>query len=422
MSKNTIVAISALVTVAVLACSPTAVVQEILGGSNVAEATATLPSPTGVAQAPTLATATNTPPNPMLSYQITETLPAQSPQPTQPPQPPQATLAPPTNTPAPVMNLRDDLPPLALKDWQRPANDNGRCIHFLPTGYYTQRDFDIQLPRMKDLQMRWVLALYSDENQLKLAAAQFKAAGITPIWRKTIRAHQSYLSWGRDIQIIKDAGLPPYMQIYNEPDIEAEWDGREVNREQWIANFLQSARDVYNSGGYVGLQVLDEAWLSAVIRAVKDRKGERLFGRMFFIPHPYGLNHPPTYVEDENAVMGFRLFADVFQKEIGSVPPFIAGEGGWKFKATEDNRFPIVDDKLHAQYHATLFRWFIDGKLSDGKPLPDYLFAFCPWILAGQMEGAAWYDSFEGERTLTIQEVKKILPANATRKFSWDKK
>jgi hypothetical protein len=323
-------------------------------------------------------------------------------------------------TSAPVLPLRTDLPALALRDWPRPANDNGRCVHFLPTGYFSQRDFDIQIPRMKDLQMRWVLAIYSDENQLRLAAPQFKAAGITPVWRRYLRAYQRYYAWDRDIQILKENGLPPYFQIYNEPDTEEEWDGREVNRDQWIPYAVQMAKDVYNAGGYVGIQVLDEEWLRVLLKTIKEQKGERLFGRMFFVPHPYGVNHPPNYVEDDVAVLGFRVFADVFQAEIGLVPPFIAGEGGWKYKAGEDNRFPSIDDKLHAKYHVELFRWFLDGKLSDGKPLPDYLFAFCPWILAGQLEGAAWYDSFEGERTLTLAEIKKI--PIFTRKFSWDKK
>jgi hypothetical protein len=413
MSKNFIGAVAGSIAIVLLACSPTVIVQEILGQGATA-----IPNPTALAQKQTLnATATTVPSATVIAPTQTSSAPA-APSPTlafatsQPPTP--------TNPPVPVLALRDDLPALQLRDWPRPANDNGRCIHFLPSGYYSQRDFDIQIPRMKDLQMRWVLAIYSDENQLRLAAAQFKAAGITPIWRKLIRAHQPYLSWDRDIQIIKQAGLPPYMQIYNEPDSDAEWDGNPVNRGQWILNFLQSAQIVYNSGGYVGVQVLDEEWLIALIHAIQERKGDRMFGRMVFIPHPYGLNHPPNYVDDENAVMGFRLFADIFQKEIGFVPPFIAGEGGWKFKATDDNRFPQVDDKLHSQYHVAMFRWFLDGKLSDGKPLPDYLFAVCPWILAGQMEGAAWYDSFEGERTQTIADLKKI--PIFTRKFSWDKK
>ena len=326
-----------------------------------------------------------------------------------------------TPTRPPALQLRTDLPALALRDFPRPANDNGRCFHFLTRGYYSPRDFEIQIARLKGLQARWVLALYADENQLRLAAREFKAAGIVPVWRKTLRAHQRYLGWGRDIAILNEIGLPPYFQIYNEPEVEEEWDGNTINREQWIANFIQAARDVYNAGGYPGLQVLDDEWGLAVIREIKARQGERMFGRMFFVPHPYGANHPPSWNQDEIGVLGFQFAARVFQSEIGFVPPFIAGEGGWKYKSDEDKRFPVVDDAIHAKYHVEVFNWFLTGKLSDGAALPDYLFAFCPWLLSGETETAAWYDSFEGNRELTIAEVKKLTPA-ATRKFSWDKK
>jgi hypothetical protein len=107
---------------------------------------------------------------------------------------------------------------------------------------------------------------------------------------------------------------------------------------------LREAKDVYNAGGYVGIQVLDQDWLRAVIASVKAQKGERLFGRMFFVPHLYGLNHPPNYVADPAGVLGFRTFVPLFQQAIGFVPPFIAGEGGWKFAAGDDNRFPLIDD------------------------------------------------------------------------------
>ena len=398
----------ALIVIILLACSPQAVLREIVGANQTETPLALATDSARVSSAtttrvPTLA-ATPAP-------TVVSTLAP-------------ATVAPmdsATNTPAPVLPLRTDLPALTLRDWQRPANDNGRCMHFLPRGYFTPRDFEVQIPRLKGLQIRWVLALYSDENQLRLAAQQFKAAGVMPIWRRTLRAYQRYYAWDRDIKILNEIGLPPYFQLYNEPDVEAEWDGRDVNRDQWIAYFVQAAKDLYNAGGYVGLQVLDEEWERAVLGAIKAQKGERIFGRMFFVPHPYGLNHPPNWTQDETGVLGYRIFADVFQQEIGFVPPFIAGEGGWKFKATDDNRFPMVDDKLHAKYHVELFNWFLTGKVSDGAPLPDYLFAFCPWILAGEMEGAAWYDSFEGNREVTISEVKKLTPA-AVRKFSWDKK
>ncbi len=97
----------------------------------------------------------------------------------------------------------------------------------------------------------------------------------------------------------------------------------------------------------MGLQFVNGQWLRDALQEFKARGGEQIFGRMFFVPHPYGLNHPPSYQEDPNAVLGFLYFADIFREEIGFVPPMIAGEGGWKYRATDDNRFPRVEDQLH---------------------------------------------------------------------------
>ena len=404
--SNIAAVVIALVVIALLACSPQVVVQEIFGLNSGGTATV-------VAYVTTPTRQPTTTPVVTLTAAPTAT---SSPAPT--------VAAPPAQSPTvpSTLPVRTDLPALALRDWPRPANDNGRCIHFLADRInYTPRDFEIRIPRVKDLQMRWMLVIYTDENQLRLAAPQFKAAGIVPVWRRYLRAHNRYYAWDRDIQILKDNGLPPYFQIFNEPDNGDEWDGREVSRDQWIVSFVQTAKDVYNAGGLVGLQVLDPEWARAVIQEIKARKGERIFGRMFFVPHAYALNHQPNYTEDENGVLGFRMFADVFQQELGFVPPFIVGEGGWKIGESQDNRFPKVDDARLAKYYVELFNWFRPpGTLSNGEPLPDYLFAFCPWLLASNTTAGAWYDSFEGERTALIQAVTKM--GTFTRKFSWDKK
>ena len=139
---------------------------------------------------------------------------------------------------------------------------------------------------------------------------------------------------------------------------------------------------------------------------------------MFFIPHPYGLNHPPDYVQDMNGVLGFLPFADIFKQEIGFVPPMIAGEGGWKYKADDDPRYPPIDDALHRDYHVAVFNWFKTGKLSNGQDLPDYLLAFCPWLLFGG-DTSGWIDSYEGTRTMTVEAVKAM--SGFTRKFSWER-
>jgi len=325
--------------------------------------------------------------------------------------------APPTPTEIWQMEL-EDLPPMTLQDWPRPALDNGLCIHFIPEQYHTPEHLDHHISRLVDMKMKWALVIYADEIQLQMAAPKFRDAGITVVWRKMLYPGDKYFDWGRDVQVLQSLGVPPYIQIYNEASLEAGWEDPPVPRERFFRDLLKAARDVYNAGGYVGLQFVDPQWLREALYEIRLHGGEPIFQRMFFVPHPYGLNHPPAYQEDLNAVLGFLTFAQVFQEEIGFVPPMIAGEGGWKYGATDDNRFPRIDDQLHREYHVEVFNWFRTGILSNGQPLPDYLFAFCPWLLASKMDDSAWFDSFAGDRTLTIEAVKSIPPF--TRRFSWD--
>jgi len=330
-----------------------------------------------------------------------------------------ATPLPASPTPTEIWQMElADLPPMTLQDWPRPGQDNGLCIHFIPEQYHTPEHLDQHISRLVDMRMKWALVVYADEIQLQMAAPKFRDAGITMVWRKMLYPGDKYYDWGRDVQVLQSLGVPPYIQIYNEPSVEVLWDEPPLRQEAFMDDLLKAARDVYNAGGYVGLQFVDPQWLREALYQIKLHGGEAIFQRMFFVPHPYGLNHPPAYQEDLNAVLGFLTFAQVFQEEIGFVPPMIAGEGGWKYGATDDNRFPKIDDQLHRDYHVEVFNWFRTGTLSNGQPLPDYLFAFCPWLLASKMDDSAWYDSFAGDRTLTIEAVKNIPPF--TRRFSWE--
>ncbi len=369
-----------------------------------AEPTTPPPSPTVVAQYTPLAS-----PQPSPEPTITTTpLPTPTLEGTTTPEP----------TPTPWRLELVELPPIALQDWPRPADDNGLGIHFVAKAYYSEEELNRQIARMVGLRMKWALVIYGDEMQLRRAAIKFRDAGITVVWRRMARPYEPLFDLGRDVQILQEVGMPPYIQLYNEPSLPEEWDGREIDQERFLQNLLRAAAQVYNARGYVGLQFVNERWLVAALKEMKARGGEAIFGRMFFVPHPYGLNHPPEYEATCDAVLGFRCYAEVFKRETGRYPPMIAGEGGWKYGATDDSHYPKVDDTLHAEYHWKLFNWFRTGLLSNGEPLPDYLFAFCPWLLSDKMEDSAWYDSFAGDHTLTIEAVRSIPPFRRT--FSWD--
>lgn len=312
----------------------------------------------------------------------------------------------------------EDLPPISRPQWPRPPGDNGLCIHFIPEEYHTEEHLEHHIARMVSMRMKWALVIYADEIQLEMAARKFRDAGITVVWRKMLYPNDRYFDWGRDVQLLQSLGMPPYMQLYNEPSVEVLWEDPPIGKDRFMENLLRAARDVYNAGGYVGLQFIDGQWLRDALHEMRLHGGEPIFDRMFFVPHPYGLNHPPSYQEDLNSVLGFLYFADVFKEEIGFVPPMIAGEGGWMYGATDDDRFPPIDDRLHRDYHLEVFNWFRSGTLSNGERLPDYLFAFCPWLLASKMDDSAWFDSFAGDRVLTIKAVRNMPPF--TRRFSWD--
>ena len=327
------------------------------------------------------------------------------------------TLQPATPTPRPMQLA--DWPALTLADWPRPANDNGLCMHNIGEAYYDEANLDRQISRLKEMNIRWTLMLYGDENQLMKAAPRFRDAGITVVWRRMLRANERYYDWGRDIDLMRQMGVEPYMQIYNEPSLQAEWTDGPVDQARFLDNWISAVEQVYNAGGYVGLQQVDTEWLRAALQEIQRRGGEKVFGRMFLVPHPYGLNHPPDYSEDPDGVLSFLDQARVVSETIGFVPPMIAGEAGWKWNATDDQRYPPIDANLHSDYHRAVFDWFRSGVLSNGQPLPDYLFAFCPWLLSSKLDDSAWFDSFAGDHVLTIEAVKAIPPFQ--RRFSWER-
>ncbi len=328
--------------------------------------------------------------------------------------PPAAITPPPRNFPAPLEDYAG-----WLKTWPRPRNDNGRGMHFVQSHWLDEIEAQRQVNRLKRLGVRWALVNYANPYQLRRLSPLFAQAGITVVWRPFVRPYETYEHWAGDVEFLRSRGLAPYMQLYNEPSLAQEWDeAHPLDREVYLDHLLPAIRQVYQAGGYVGLQFIDPDWLRLTLQRLKSEGMAPNFDRLFFVPHPYGLNHPPEYDEDINSVLGFLRFARVFETEIGFVPVMIAGEGGWRPGEAQDNRYPPLSEAMHRDYHLALFDWFRTGQLSNGAPLPDYLFAFCPWLISDPHDPAAWFDSASGDRTLTIEAVEAM--PSFTRKFSWD--
>jgi hypothetical protein len=304
---------------------------------------------------------------------------------------------------------------MSYEGFLRPPHDNGMGIHFgLDT---TSEAMALDIRRAQEMRMTWATLCYQGEEQLLRCAKMIWEAGIMPICRQITPVGRHH-SFGTDAQVLVANGIPPYIQIFNEPSDPREWEnGRPRDYVQkWSRLWAQKAEEVYDAGGYPGLQCLSLAELEAAIGALGV--GSPVWQRVWFCAHNYALNHPPDWQEDVWCVMGFRFFADVFQRRLGFVPPIICGEGGWLYGAYDDHRYPRVEGELHAKFTKHVYKWFRRGKLTGGAPLPDYLFAVCPWILSGRTD-EAWYGFTT--KVLTVEAVKSIPEFARVRAASADR-
>ncbi len=336
-----------------------------------------------------------------------------------------------------------------LKSFPRPPRDNGIGLHF----HLDLRDQFIEetVSHLKSVRATWTLIYAQDELQTERAARACFAAGIMPVVRigKLIdeptdptpyveglrRAWKSH-GWGGSVE-------PLYVQLFNEPEDPREWVAQQVPAdwaEQFGRRWAADAPKVVNAGAFVGIQVLDRPGFDRTVDAVNalgQKTADRVWRNAFFAHHNYGQNHPPAYpydaikqqtdpgktiLEDWVAALRFLAHAHWMQERIGFVLPIIGGEGGWWLYNDEDKHYPKVEWPLHAQYTKEMYEWLRTGVLSNGEPLPDYLFSITSWI-AGSWTFAAqnWWGnalSPTGRLDQTIEAMQSM--PEFVRRFSWD--
>jgi YVTN family beta-propeller protein len=266
-----------------------------------------------------------------------------------------------------------------LASFPRPSGDTGRGIHFdLDNRPNVVAKYAAFLAPMK---IKWATVYGGDELQVTNTAKYLLGNyGIYSVLRVEARPGNMKTPdfWLKLTQLAISEGLPPYIQIFNEPEIE--WGPPAKFANQWGAR----AEAVVAGGGYPGLQVLSKEYFDAVVLHLSDK----VKSKMFFVLHNYGANHPPSYpypnkniMQDDTAVLRFLEYAQWFRDDIGFVPPMLGGEGGWLYQNHDDRTMPMVDITRWVPWHYEMFNWFRTGKLSNGDPLPDYLFSVNPWIL-----------------------------------------
>jgi hypothetical protein len=291
-----------------------------------------------------------------------------------------------------------------LASFPRPIDDNGRGLHFVLDP--RQSNVERYAPYLAKMQMKWATVYAEDEQQATHVANHlFVNYGIFSNMRVQATGDKPKAAsfWQDFAQLCVQMGIPPYIQIFNEPE-----DGREGfgNPQQFADRWGARAEAVVAGGGFPGLQVLTEEYLATTVVGISDA----VKNKMYFCVHNYGANHPPSYpypdktvLEDDTAVLRFLAFEAWFKKYLGFVPPMIGGEGGWLYQNADDTTVPPVAIDKWVDWHHEMYDWFRTGKLSNGEPLPDYLFSVCPWLLyAADWYGDSWVDGLDANLKVAL--------------------
>lgn len=312
---------------------------------------------------------------------------------------------------------------MKLRDFARPPMDSGIGMHFDLD--LRQSNLDQHIPLMHEMGVKWSVFYVGDELQARDCTKRAKAYGIMPIIRPQVKV-LGQANWEGHVNAVLSVGFGgAYIQIGNEVGNQDEWQNHHYDLGQLISWWNSIAERVVTAGGYPGLQSMDKDETQAMLSASSPNVRDRLW----FASHAYASNHPSDYpydarnqqdhpgatiFDDDTCQLRFVEEAEWCKQVLGYYPPIIVTEGGCAMDQSEDNRYPRTDADLHEKYSVAIFNQF-RGTLANGQPLPDYLFAYCPFILF-----SVDYYSFSWLQVApkTIEAVKAMAPF--VRKFSWD--
>lgn len=322
---------------------------------------------------------------------------------------------------------------MLLEAYKRPDQDNGRGLHWFPNGDHSDptmhRPF---LEEARQMGIRWATTLNMQQGIIAL----FHEYGITPIIRPPWQIDHGWEDYGWLIQWqVANYGYA-YWQIFNENRDNREWSNGQENLMVWAANTLVGMENVSNNGGYPGVQTLDPGDLRYLIRYAREQGKLDLFEKAWFSNHNYANNHsvnfpydslnPGLTVYDDAGLlstMSFLAFDRVIVKNLGRHLPIICTEGGYRVGDDADNRYPTITEAMHVEYNLAMYEMFRTRIMPNGEPLPDYVFAVCPWLVTADLinadPGFADQGWWQKSGPKLIVAATKALPA-FERKFSWD--
>ncbi len=273
--------------------------------------------------------------------------------------------------------------PMRLADYPRPAGDNGRGVHWIPTPSQRKSVVDRFVGEADEMGMRWVVFLnqgasIGDNDYL---VQQLAGRGMMPVMRVlTHRGAPLRQDITAMVQHYRQLGVR-YFQLYNEPNLPSENQDQDPSVDRYLDLWLPAAKQVLAGGGLPGLgslapgaEVDDVEFLRQTLQGIKARGERQVLDRAWVGVHNYLLGSPERPVAEDPGFQRPRLYDQVVREELGRSLPIIGTEGG------------IPADRPAGWVDASTDRLLGAFELVAEGQQP-YLFAYTYWLIANEEGG-----------------------------------
>lgn len=284
--------------------------------------------------------------------------------------------------------------PMALSDYPRPADDNGRGLHWVPTSAQSPEAVDRFVREAREMKVRWVTFLHDGSaiGPNDYLVKQLVDNGIMPVMRVyTPNGRPIQGDLGAMVRHYRGLGVQ-YFQLYNEPNNNNENVDGKPNVDRYLDQWTAAAKVVTANGGLPGFGALspggnmdDLAFLEQALAGLKRRGQLNLLDHAWFVLHNYSFNRPVEDGSDQHSYASFRRYNAIIQRHLGRSLPMIGTEGGTHLGNDFDKRYPVVDEARQVQLVKDGY-----GYLKGREP---YYFAYSYWVIANELGGGtdpAW--------------------------------
>lgn len=217
-----------------------------------------------------------------------------------------------------------------LADYPRPANDNGRGLHWSPTTQPMSPDMvDYFVSELGAMNIKWVKFLQDDAPEVTnpYLIEQLVAHDIEPVMRVYKPFNDPYEHLESLVSQATEQGVH-YFELYNEPNVAGPaggWrEGEPINVDRIVDRWILAAREVHAAGGQPSLPPLagggavdDLVFLRQFLDGVRARGQANLLPGAWLAVHNYFLNHPLAYPTDPVNVDDVPLTgAEISEREL----------------------------------------------------------------------------------------------------------